>query len=57
MVPFSFCGRPSGLFRGDLLVGSRGVACARIRYGEGEEDIVEVFNTNVFKLIRAGTGR
>ncbi|KAI3342967.1 Endonuclease/exonuclease/phosphatase [Ustulina deusta] len=46
MVPFSFCGRPSGLFRGDLLVGSRGVACARIRYGEGEEDIVEVFNTN-----------
>ncbi|KAI0512462.1 Endonuclease/exonuclease/phosphatase [Xylaria bambusicola] len=46
MVPFSFCGRPSGLFRGDLLVGSQGVACARIRYGEGEEDVVEVFNTN-----------
>ncbi|KAI1420615.1 Endonuclease/exonuclease/phosphatase [Xylaria sp. FL1777] len=46
MVPFSFCGRPSGLFRGDLFVGSQGVACARIRYGEGEEDVVEVFNTN-----------
>ncbi|KAJ8125741.1 hypothetical protein O1611_g7896 [Lasiodiplodia mahajangana] len=25
---------------------SQGVACARIRYGEGEEDVVEVFNTN-----------
>ncbi|KAI0432130.1 Endonuclease/exonuclease/phosphatase [Xylaria sp. FL1042] len=46
MVPFSFCGRPSGLLRGDLFVGSQGVACARIRYGEGEEDVVEVFNTN-----------
>ncbi|KAI1368648.1 Endonuclease/exonuclease/phosphatase [Xylaria arbuscula] len=45
MVPFSFCGRPSGLLRGD--VGSQGVACARIRYGEGEEDVVEVFNTNI----------
>ncbi|KAI0540766.1 Endonuclease/exonuclease/phosphatase [Xylaria digitata] len=46
MVPFSLCGRPSGLFRGDFFVGTQGVACARIRYGEGEEDVVEVFNTN-----------
>ncbi|KAI0414829.1 Endonuclease/exonuclease/phosphatase [Xylaria grammica] len=46
MVPFSFCGRPSGLFRGDMFMGAQGVACARIRYGEGEEDVVEVFNTN-----------
>ncbi|KAI0974538.1 Endonuclease/exonuclease/phosphatase [Xylaria arbuscula] len=45
MVTFSFCGRPSGLFRADLSVGSQGVACARIRYGEGEEDVVEVLNT------------
>ncbi|KAI1757301.1 Endonuclease/exonuclease/phosphatase [Xylaria castorea] len=46
MVPFSLCGRPARLFRGDLSVGTQGVACARIRYGEGEEDVVEVFNTN-----------
>ncbi|KAI0486052.1 Endonuclease/exonuclease/phosphatase [Xylaria cf. heliscus] len=46
MVPFSLCGRPARLFRGDLFVGTQGVACARIRYGEGEEDVVEVFNTN-----------
>ncbi|KAI1312417.1 Endonuclease/exonuclease/phosphatase [Xylaria venustula] len=44
MVTFSFCGRPSGLFRGDLSVGAQGVACARIRYGEGDEDVVEVLN-------------
>ncbi|KAI1127703.1 Endonuclease/exonuclease/phosphatase [Nemania abortiva] len=47
MVPFSLCGRPAGFLRGDLSLGSQGVACARIRYGEGEEDVVEVFNTNM----------
>ncbi|KAI0409599.1 Endonuclease/exonuclease/phosphatase [Xylaria palmicola] len=46
MVPFSLCGRPAGLLRGDLFMGTPGVACARIRYGEGEEDVVEIFNTN-----------
>ncbi|KAH8161927.1 hypothetical protein CIB48_g6316 [Xylaria polymorpha] len=46
MVPFSLCGRPARLVRGGLFVGTQGVACARIRYGEGEEDVVEVFNTN-----------
>ncbi|KAI3329450.1 DNase I-like protein [Xylariaceae sp. AK1471] len=45
VVPFSLCGRPTGLYRGDWYVG-QGVACARIRYGEDEEDVVEVFNTN-----------
>jgi sphingomyelin phosphodiesterase 2 len=48
VVPFSLCGRPTGLFGGDWYIG-QGVACARIRYGEDEEDVVEVFNTNVFK--------
>ncbi|KAI1190641.1 Endonuclease/exonuclease/phosphatase [Nemania serpens] len=47
MVPFSLCGRPATLLKGDISSGTRGVACARIRYGEGEEDIVEVFNTNM----------
>ncbi|GAP85958.1 putative inositol phosphosphingolipids phospholipase C [Rosellinia necatrix] len=46
MVPFPLCGRPAGLLRGGVFVGTQGVACARIRYGEGEEDVVEVFNTN-----------
>ncbi|KAJ2978462.1 hypothetical protein NUW58_g7486 [Xylaria curta] len=46
LVPFSLCGRPSGLLRGNFFVGTQGVACARIRYGEGEEDVAEVFNTN-----------
>lgn len=49
VVPFSLCGRPARLLKGDVSLGTRGVACARIRYGEGEEDIVEVFNTNVLK--------
>ncbi|KAI0195956.1 Endonuclease/exonuclease/phosphatase [Astrocystis sublimbata] len=47
MVPFSLCGRPARLLRGDFSAGAQGIACARIRYGEGEEDVVEVFNTNV----------
>ncbi|KAI1173861.1 Endonuclease/exonuclease/phosphatase [Nemania sp. FL0916] len=46
MVPFPLRGRPSGLLRGHLSMGTEGVACARIRYGDGEEDVVEVFNTN-----------
>ncbi|KAI1329639.1 DNase I-like protein [Xylariaceae sp. FL0255] len=45
MVPFSLCGRPTAFFRGDWYVG-KGVAFARIRFGEGEKDIVEVFNTH-----------
>ncbi|KAI1112465.1 Endonuclease/exonuclease/phosphatase [Nemania sp. NC0429] len=45
MVPFSLCGRPSRLLKGDVSLGTRGVACARIRYGEGEEDIVEMHSS------------
>ncbi|KAH7035153.1 Endonuclease/exonuclease/phosphatase [Microdochium trichocladiopsis] len=39
-------GRPTAFFRGDWFVG-KGVACARIRYGPGAKDIIEVFNTHV----------
>ncbi|KAI1828481.1 DNase I-like protein [Xylaria intraflava] len=46
MVPFSLGAPATGLFRGGLSVETQGVACARIRYGEGEEDVVEVFNTS-----------
>jgi sphingomyelin phosphodiesterase 2 len=39
-------GRPTAFFRGDWFVG-KGVACARIRYGAGLRDVVEVFTTHV----------
>ncbi|KAI1341499.1 Endonuclease/exonuclease/phosphatase [Xylariaceae sp. FL0016] len=42
---FSLNGRPTAFWRGDWYVG-KGVACARIRYGDGDKDIVEVFNTH-----------
>ncbi|KAI0482348.1 Endonuclease/exonuclease/phosphatase [Xylariaceae sp. FL0804] len=45
MVPFPLNGRPTAFFRGDWFVG-KGVACAKIRYGDGERDVVEVLNTH-----------
>ncbi|KAI1640482.1 Endonuclease/exonuclease/phosphatase [Biscogniauxia mediterranea] len=45
MFRYPLNGRPTAFFRGDWYVG-KGVACARIRYGSGEKDIVEVFNTH-----------
>jgi sphingomyelin phosphodiesterase 2 len=42
-------GRPTAFFRGDWFVG-KGVACARIRYGSGSRDVVEVFTTHVSLL-------
>jgi sphingomyelin phosphodiesterase 2 len=39
-------GRPTAFFRGDWFVG-KGVASARIRYGTGLRDVVEVFTTHV----------
>lgn len=39
-------GRPTAFFRGDWFVG-KGMACARIRYGPGDKDILEVFTTHV----------
>ncbi|KAI0164729.1 DNase I-like protein [Xylariaceae sp. FL1272] len=44
MVPFALYRRPSNLLRGN-----KGIAYARIRYGEGEKDIIEVFNTQTHR--------
>jgi sphingomyelin phosphodiesterase 2 len=46
MVRYSLNGRPTAFFRGDWFVG-KGVACATLRVGPGENDFVEVFNTHV----------
>ncbi|TAQ84976.1 hypothetical protein B7494_g6688 [Chlorociboria aeruginascens] len=46
MVRYPLNGRPTAFFRGDWYVG-KGVACARIRYGSGSRDIVEVFTTHL----------
>ncbi|KAI1101115.1 DNase I-like protein [Jackrogersella minutella] len=49
MVRYPLNGRPTAFFRGDWFVG-KGVACARIRYGSGDRDIVEVFNTHTHAI-------
>ncbi|KAL9127843.1 MAG: hypothetical protein Q9217_003362 [Psora testacea] len=46
MVRYPLNGRPTAFFRGDWFVG-KGVACARIRIGEGAKDFVEVFCTHL----------
>ena len=47
MVRYPLNGRPGAWpIRGDWFVG-KGVACARIRYGTGLKDIIEVFCTHV----------
>lgn len=46
MHQYPLNGRPTAFFRGDWFVG-KGVACAKIRYGTGPRDVVEVFNTHV----------
>jgi sphingomyelin phosphodiesterase 2 len=47
-------GRPTAFFRGDWFVG-KGVACARIRFGKGLRDVVEVFTTHVSSAIPFST--
>ncbi|KAK6948652.1 hypothetical protein Daesc_010422 [Daldinia eschscholtzii] len=49
MFRYPLNGRPTAFFRGDWFVG-KGVACARIRYGAGEHDVVEVFNTHTHAI-------
>lgn len=49
MFRYPLNGRPTAFFRGDWFVG-KGVAGARIRYGQGPKDIVEVFTTHVGTL-------
>ncbi|KAI9775713.1 MAG: phospholipase C type enzyme [Geoglossum umbratile] len=46
MVRYSLNGRPTAFFRGDWFVG-KGVACATLRMGPGQNDFVEVFNTHL----------
>jgi sphingomyelin phosphodiesterase 2 len=46
MARYPLNGRPTAFFRGDWYVG-KGIACARIRYGAGLKDVVEVFTTHV----------
>lgn len=45
MFRYPLNGRPTAFFRGDWFVG-KGVAGARIRFGQGPKDIVEVFTTH-----------
>jgi sphingomyelin phosphodiesterase 2 len=45
MVRYPLNGRPTAFFRGDWFVG-KGVAAARVRYGAGRGDVLEVFNTH-----------
>lgn len=51
MFRYPLNGRPAAFWRGDWYVG-KGVACAKIRYGPGLGDIIEVFNTHVRNLHR-----
>ncbi|KAI9925131.1 hypothetical protein ASPWEDRAFT_177045 [Aspergillus wentii DTO 134E9] len=46
MYAYPLNGRPTAFFRGDWFVG-KGVACARIRFGPGVEDVAEVFTTHL----------
>ncbi|KAL2756843.1 hypothetical protein ACRALDRAFT_1062525 [Sodiomyces alcalophilus JCM 7366] len=45
MFRYPLNGRPAAFWRGDWYVG-KGVACAKIQYGPGLRDIIEVFNTH-----------
>ncbi|KAL6869215.1 phospholipase C type enzyme [Amphichorda felina] len=45
MFPYPLNGRPTAFWRGDWYVG-KGIACARIRFGPGPRDVIEVFNTH-----------
>lgn len=46
MVRYPLNGRPTAFFRGDWYVG-KGVACAKIRIGNGQSDVAEVFCTHL----------
>ncbi|KAI4601390.1 phospholipase C type enzyme [Pestalotiopsis sp. 9143b] len=54
MVQYPLNGRPTAFFRGDWFVG-KGVACAKIRFGSGPRDVVEVFNTHTHPSYEHGT--
>ncbi|KAI1804991.1 DNase I-like protein [Daldinia bambusicola] len=57
MFRYPLNGRPTAFFRGDWFVG-KGVACARVRYGPAERDVLEVFNTHTHAIYEhASDGR
>lgn len=45
MIRYPLNGRPTAFYRGDFFVG-KGVATAKIRFGPGRKDVIEVFNTH-----------
>ncbi|KJZ77856.1 hypothetical protein HIM_02493 [Hirsutella minnesotensis 3608] len=45
MVRYPLNGRPTAFWRGDWYVG-KGIACATLRVGPGQHDVVHVFNTH-----------
>jgi sphingomyelin phosphodiesterase 2 len=53
MFRYPLNGRPTAFFRGDWFVG-KGVACAKIRFGSGAKDVVEVFTTHVSVTVVLG---
>ncbi|KOS16929.1 Inositol phosphosphingolipids phospholipase C [Escovopsis weberi] len=55
MVRYGLNGRPTAFWRGDWYVG-KGVACATVRFGPGEHDLIEVFNTHTHAPYESGPG-
>ncbi|KAL2171121.1 hypothetical protein VTG60DRAFT_3636 [Thermothelomyces hinnuleus] len=53
MYRYPLNGRPTAFWRGDWYVG-KGVACAKIRYGAGPKQVVEVFNTHTHAPYEGG---
>ncbi|KAH8890821.1 DNase I-like protein [Thozetella sp. PMI_491] len=56
MFKYPLNGRPTAFWRGDWYVG-KGVACAKIRYGPGSRDVVEVFNTHTHAPYEEGQAK
>ncbi|TWU77952.1 phospholipase C type enzyme [Metarhizium rileyi] len=53
MIPYTLNGRPTAFWRGDWYVG-KGVATAKVRFGQGRKDIIEVFNTHTHAPYESG---
>ncbi|KYK55566.1 hypothetical protein DCS_07529 [Drechmeria coniospora] len=53
MVPYPLNGRPTAFWRGDWYVG-KGVACATLRIGPREGDVVHLFNTHTHAPYESG---
>ncbi|KAG5994551.1 hypothetical protein E4U52_001032 [Claviceps spartinae] len=53
MFPYVLNGRPTAFWRGDWYVG-KGVASARVRFGSGPRDVVEVLNTHTHAPYESG---